>query len=99
MGGFAVHNDHETNIQNLYAVGECASIYHGANRLGGNSLLAAMYSGKTAAKAIAKKAKDEGNAPDFSDYEKTENEKLEALMNTESRFPVVYIHMMFYKDN
>ena len=29
--------------RNLFAVGECASIYHGANRLGGNSLLAAMY--------------------------------------------------------
>lgn len=98
MGGFAVHNDHETNIENLYAVGECASIYHGANRLGGNSLLAAMYSGKTAAKAIAKKAEEKGEAPDFADYEKTENEKLEALMNTESRFPVVYIHMMLAEN-
>ena len=42
MGGFAVHNDHETNITGLYAVGECASMYHGANRIGGNSLLAAL---------------------------------------------------------
>ena len=55
MGGIAVNNHHETNIRNLYAVGECASIYHGANRLGGNSLLAAMYSGEVAAKSIAEK--------------------------------------------
>lgn len=49
MGGIAVDTNHATNITGLYAVGECASIYHGANRLGGNSLLAAIYSGKIAA--------------------------------------------------
>ena len=45
MGGLAVHLNHETNIRNLFAIGECASMYHGANRIGGNSLLAAIYSG------------------------------------------------------
>ncbi|MEG1577864.1 MAG: FAD-dependent oxidoreductase [Oscillospiraceae bacterium] len=49
MGGIAVDVNHATNISGLYAVGECASIYHGANRLGGNSLLAALYSGRVAA--------------------------------------------------
>ena len=53
MGGIAVNLKHETKIRNLYAVGECASMYHGANRLGGNSLLAAVYSGRVAARAIA----------------------------------------------
>ena len=53
MGGIAVDNQHETNVENLFAIGECASIYHGANRLGGNSLLAAVYSGWVAADAIA----------------------------------------------
>ena len=53
MGGIAVNNKHETCIRNLYAIGECASIYHGANRLGGNSLLAAVYSGKVACEAIS----------------------------------------------
>ncbi|MBR3235998.1 MAG: FAD-binding protein, partial [Atopobiaceae bacterium] len=52
MGGLAVHLNHETSIKNLYAVGECASMYHGANRLGGNSLLAALYSGGVAADDI-----------------------------------------------
>lgn len=49
MGGIAVDANHATNISGLYAVGECASIYHGANRLGGNSLLAALYGGRVAA--------------------------------------------------
>lgn len=45
MGGIDVDIAHRTNIIDLYAVGECASAYHGANRLGGNSLLGAIYSG------------------------------------------------------
>lgn len=56
MGGLAVHLNHETNIRDLYAVGECTSMYHGANRLGGNSLLAAIYSGRTAGADMAGKA-------------------------------------------
>ena len=54
MGGIAVDNSHETNIRNLYAIGECASIYHGANRLGGNSLLAAIHGARAAALSIEK---------------------------------------------
>ena len=52
MGGLAADENHETSISNLYAVGECASRYHGANRLGGNSLLAAVHSARVAAEAI-----------------------------------------------
>ncbi len=55
MGGIAVDSNHETNITNLYAVGEAASKYHGANRLGGNSLLAALYSGICASKHIGQR--------------------------------------------
>lgn len=53
MGGLAVNRTHETTIKNLFAVGECAAMYHGANRLGGNSLLAACYSGLTAGRHAA----------------------------------------------
>lgn len=45
MGGIDVDINHRTNLSGLYAVGECAAAYHGANRLGGNSLLGAIYSG------------------------------------------------------
>lgn len=34
-----------TNIENLYAIGECDYQYHGANRLGANSLLSCIFSG------------------------------------------------------
>ncbi len=51
MGGIDVDNYHRTNIANLYASGECANIYHGANRLGGNSLLGAVYGGYVAAES------------------------------------------------
>lgn len=51
MGGIRVDRQHRTVCQGLYAAGECACQYHGANRLGGNSLLGALYGGKTAARS------------------------------------------------
>ncbi|MBQ8151619.1 MAG: FAD-binding protein [Firmicutes bacterium] len=54
MGGIKVDEAHRTNIPGLYAAGECACQYHGANRLGGNSLLGAIYGGKVAAGTIFK---------------------------------------------
>lgn len=53
MGGILVDEKHRTNIGGLYAAGECACAYHGANRLGGNSLLGAIYGGRVAAEAAA----------------------------------------------
>lgn len=38
-------------MRGLYAAGECACQYHGANRLGGNSLLGAIYGGTIAAQS------------------------------------------------
>ena len=52
MGGIHVDICHKTNIPGLYAAGECCSQYHGANRLGGNSLLGAVFGGKTAAESL-----------------------------------------------
>ncbi|WP_409200329.1 FAD-binding protein [Methanobrevibacter sp. DSM 116169] len=54
MGGIEVDEFHRTNIIGLYAAGECACQYHGANRLGGNSLLGAIYGGEIAAKTAIK---------------------------------------------
>ena len=51
MGGIWVDEKHRTSMRNLYAAGECACQYHGANRLGGNSLLGALYGGSEAAKS------------------------------------------------
>ncbi len=43
----------QTNIPGLYAIGECDYQYHGANRLGANSLIACIFSGLTVAPGIA----------------------------------------------
>lgn len=53
MGGVRIDESHRTNLKGLYAAGECACGYHGANRLGGNSLLGAIYGGKVAAGTAA----------------------------------------------
>ena len=52
MGGLYVDAAHRTTLRGLYAAGECACQYHGANRLGGNSLLGAIFGGYTAAQTI-----------------------------------------------
>ena len=49
MGGIRTDENHKTNIEGLYAAGECSCQYHGANRLGGNSLLGAVNGGWVAA--------------------------------------------------
>ncbi len=90
MGGLAVHLNHETNIKNLFAVGECASIYHGANRLGGNSLLAAIYSGKIAAKEICSRELN-GSHPDFSSYLDEQRKDLKKISSFNSPFPSDYL--------
>ncbi|MCK9491586.1 MAG: FAD-dependent oxidoreductase [Sulfurimonas sp.] len=58
MGGIEVDEDSSTKIKGLYAVGECANHrVHGANRLGGNSLLELVVFGRQAGVNAAKYAK------------------------------------------
>ena len=90
MGGLWVDSEHRTNIERLYAVGECASRYHGANRLGGNSLLAAIYGGTVAAGAIAELDED-SNIPDFGEYVAKEEENIAKSLQSKSRFSAMYI--------
>jgi len=93
MGGIAVHLNHETNIRNLYAIGECASMYHGANRLGGNSLLAAIYSGKVAADDILGRESSAAGCDFTAELDKAQTE-LAGKMDTSSKFPVMYVRDM-----
>jgi succinate dehydrogenase / fumarate reductase, flavoprotein subunit len=47
MGGVWVDGEtHATDVEGLYAVGECATGVHGANRLGGNSLSECVVFGR-----------------------------------------------------
>jgi len=48
MGGLWVDYTHMTNLPGLFAAGEVDYQYHGANRLGANSLLSCLYSGAIA---------------------------------------------------
>ncbi len=48
MGGLWVDYEQMTNIPGLLAAGEVDYQYHGANRLGANSLVSALYFGKLA---------------------------------------------------
>lgn len=58
MGGIEVDENSSTKIEGLYAVGECANHrVHGANRLGGNSLLELIVFGREAGRNAAKYAK------------------------------------------
>lgn len=57
MGGLWVGLDQQTNIPGLFAAGECDYTQHGANRLGANSLLSAVFAGMTAGPNAAAYAK------------------------------------------
>lgn len=49
MGGLWVDFEQMTSIPGLLAAGECEYQYHGANRLGANSLLSCIHGGQVAA--------------------------------------------------
>ncbi len=54
MGGLWVDFNQATNLPGLFAAGECEHLYHGANRLGANSLLSCIYAGMVAGPAMAR---------------------------------------------
>jgi len=55
MGGLWVDNENQaTNIPGVYAAGECEYQYHGANRLGANSLVSCIYGGMLAGPAAVR---------------------------------------------
>src|SRR5215218_6406732 len=58
MGGVAVDIKCRTKIRGLFAVGEVISQIHGANRLGGNSLLDTLVFGKIVGGEAARLAKE-----------------------------------------
>jgi succinate dehydrogenase / fumarate reductase flavoprotein subunit len=61
MGGLWVDFDHMTNIPGLFAAGEVDYQYHGANRLGANSLLSCLYSGQIAGPNMVRYAHSQTN--------------------------------------
>src|SRR5713101_1074889 len=59
MGGIWVNGeDQATNVPGIYAAGECEYQYHGANRLGANSLVSCIFGGGLAGPAAVKYARN-----------------------------------------
>lgn len=56
MGGLWVDENQMTNLPGLFAAGECEYQYHGANRLGANSLVSCIYGGFVAGPAAVRYA-------------------------------------------
>ncbi|WP_353661560.1 FAD-dependent oxidoreductase [Hydrogenimonas sp. SS33] len=76
MGGIDVDAQHMTKVKGLFAAGECANArVHGANRLGGNSLLETVVFGREAGENAARFARDHGDVQPRSSeqFEKDRN--------------------------
>jgi succinate dehydrogenase / fumarate reductase, flavoprotein subunit len=67
MGGIDADVDGRTIMPGLYAAGECACVsVHGANRLGGNSLLETIVFGRRSGAAAAQEVRSNGRGGVFS---------------------------------
>lgn len=94
MGGIWVDVEHRTNVPGLLASGECDYQYHGANRLGANSLLSAAYSGTVSGPSALRWAKSEQKGAALTaeelkaakDAEVARFEKLLAMNGTENAY-------------
>ena len=86
MGGLWVDYDQMTNIKGLFAAGECDFSMHGANRLGANSLLSAIYGGMVAGPKAVEYMKGLEQSADalpsslYDRYLKQEEEKWAQIM-------------------
>ena len=80
MGGIAVDETAESTLTSLFAVGECANQnVHGANRLGGNSLLELIVFGKIAGRSAAIAAKERGDVVEVPEVEAEVKQQLELI--------------------
>jgi succinate dehydrogenase flavoprotein subunit len=82
MGGLWVDFNQATNIPGIYAAGECEYQYHGANRLGANSLVSCIFGGFTAGPNAVRYARNLPAAPSNGhfDAEKKKQEASNALL-------------------
>ncbi len=86
MGGLWVDFNQATNIPGIYAAGECEYQYHGANRLGANSLVSCIFGGFIAGPNAVRYARNLQAAPSNGhfDSERKRQEEINAgLMKAE----------------
>ncbi|MDD9147871.1 MULTISPECIES: succinate dehydrogenase flavoprotein subunit [unclassified Sporolactobacillus] len=98
MGGMWVDFNQMTNIKGLFACGECEYQYHGANRLGANSLLSAIYGGMVAGPNAVRyvenldKQSDDISSKLYDDALKKEQEKFEGIMGLDGKENAYVLH-------
>ena len=88
MGGLWVDFNQATNIKGIFAAGECEYGYHGANRLGANSLVSCIYGGFVAGPQAVLYAKNNTKSTDgvsstvFESERKRQEEANAALLTS-----------------
>jgi len=98
MGGMWVDYNQMTNIPGLFAAGECDYSQHGANRLGANSLLSAIYGGMVAGpKAIEymnglNQSSDDLSSTLYDGFTKKEQEKYDSILKMDGTENAYLIH-------
>ncbi|MDH5383298.1 MAG: FAD-binding protein [Candidatus Aminicenantes bacterium] len=81
MGGIDVDENCASRVEGFFAAGECACVsVHGANRLGGNSLLETVVFGKVAGEVTSKRVPQIGIRPNAQQI------LLEEALDQKSRF-------------
>ncbi|WOV88668.1 succinate dehydrogenase flavoprotein subunit [Sporosarcina oncorhynchi] len=98
MGGLWVDYNQHTSIPGLFAAGECDYSQHGANRLGANSLLSAIYGGMLAGPEAVKymrgvkRTADELPSSLFDAAIKEEQEKWDATLKMDGTENAYMLH-------
>ncbi|MDQ0230968.1 succinate dehydrogenase flavoprotein subunit [Metabacillus malikii] len=98
MGGLWIDYDQMTNIPGLFAAGECDYSMHGANRLGANSLLSAVYGGMVAGPNAVKyiqgleKSAEDLSSTLYDGYIKKEEDKWNHIMNLDGNENAYVLH-------
>jgi len=89
IGGIWTRGDTSTDIPGVFACGECAVTgVHGANRLGGNSLLEGVFFGRIAGSEAAKRVTRREFLPiDYADINK-ELRRVNLIIDGESHFNI-----------
>jgi succinate dehydrogenase / fumarate reductase flavoprotein subunit len=81
MGGIETDKFGATRIPGVYAAGECACVsVHGANRLGGNSLLETIVFGARSARHAADYIKKSARSSPREDAGKSERERIDGIL-------------------
>lgn len=98
MGGLWCDYNQMTNIPGLFAAGECDYQYHGANRLGANSLLSSIFGGMVAGpkaieyiKGLDKSAADVSSSV-FEREKKKRTDQYEGLLKMDGNENAYVIH-------